>query len=209
MFTPSFMTTSSQDINWIDRVENLFLRFGIKSITMDDVAADLGISKKTLYQMVESKDDLVIKVLEQHISREKSKCLNLASKAPNALEEIFIILDSNSQEMAQMKTNIVNDLQKYHRAGWEMIQKFHFDFVFKVIRENLLRGRKEGLYREDFDIDILAKLHLAAAFNLFDPDLFPDGANSKVVLLNEYMMHYLHGIVSPKGLTYLLKKKLS
>lgn len=208
MFTPSFMSTSSQGINWIDRVEHLFLRFGIKSITMDDVAADLGISKKTLYQLVESKDDLVVKVLEQHISREKAKCLDLAAQAPNALEEIFIILDSNSQEMAQMKTNIVNDLQKYHRAGWELIQKFHFDFVFKVIRENLLRGRKEGLYREDFDIDILAKLHLAAAFNMFDPQLFPDETNSRVSLLKEYMMHYLHGIVSPKGLTYL-KKKLS
>jgi AcrR family transcriptional regulator len=202
------MTTSSQDINWIDRVESLFLRFGIKSITMDDVAADLGISKKTLYQMVESKDELVIKVLEQHISREKAKCIELAAKAPNALEEIFIILDSNSQEMAQMKTNIVNDLQKYHRAGWELIQKFHFDFVFKVIRENLLRGRAEGLYREDFDIDILAKLHLAAAFNMFDPQLFPDSASSRLLLLKEYMMHYLHGIVSPQGLAYL-KKKLS
>jgi AcrR family transcriptional regulator len=208
MFTPSFMTNTTQDINWIDRVERLFMRFGIKSITMDDVAADLGISKKTLYQMVESKDALVIKVLENHISREKSQCLQLASMAPNALEEIFIIMDSNSQEMAQMKTNIVNDLQKYHRQAWELVQKFHFEFVFKVIRENLQRGRKEGFYREDFDIDILAKLHLATAFNLFDPHLFPDGAAERVVLFREYMLHYLHGIVSPKGLTYL-KKKLS
>jgi len=208
MFTPSFMNNTAQDINWIDRVERLFMRFGIKSITMDDVAADLGISKKTLYQMVESKDDLVIKVLEHHISREKTQCLLLASKAPNALEEIFVIMDSNSQEMAQMKTNVVNDLQKYHRQAWDLVQKFHFEFVFKVIRENLHRGRKEGFYREDFDIDILAKLHLATAFNLFDPQLFPDGGTERVVLFKEYMLHYLHGIVSPKGLTYL-KKKLS
>lgn len=206
MFTSSFMTTSLQDIEWIDRVEKLFLRFGIKSITMDDVAADLGISKKTLYQLVESKDALVIKVLESHISREKSQCLNLAAQASNALEEIFVIMDSNSQEMSQMKTNIVNDLQKYHRQGWELVHKFHFDFVFKVIRENLMRGRTEGLYREDFDIDIVAKLHLATAFNLFDPQLFSDDAIERVVLFKEYMMHYLHGIVSPKGLAYLKKK---
>jgi AcrR family transcriptional regulator len=202
------MTNTSQETGWLERVEGLFMRFGIKSITMDDVAADLGISKKTLYQMVESKDDLVIKVLEHHISREKTDCLNLASKATNAIDEIFILLDSNSQEIAQMKTNIINDLQKYHRQAWDLIQKFHFDFVFKVFRENLQRGRKEGLYREDFDIDILAKLHLATAFNLFDPQLFPDGAVSKVTVFKEYMLHYLHGIVSPKGLTYL-KKKLS
>jgi TetR/AcrR family transcriptional regulator, cholesterol catabolism regulator len=203
------MTTISLQTNdWLERVEKLFLRFGIKSITMDDVAADLGISKKTLYQWVESKDALVVKVLEHHIACKKMQCLNLSSLAPNALEEIFVILESNNEEMAQMKTNIVNDLQKYHRQGLELIQKFRFDYVFKVIRENLIRGRQEGLYREDFDIDILAKLHFATAMNLFDPDLFPDGPKERVVVFKEYMLHYLHGIVSPKGLTYL-KKKLS
>jgi TetR/AcrR family transcriptional regulator, cholesterol catabolism regulator len=158
--------------------------------------------------MVESKDDLVMKVLRHHTSREKSQCLNLAAQASNAIEEIFIVLDTNSQEMSQMKTNVVNDLQKYHREGWLLIRNFHYEFVFKVIRENMLRGRQEGLYREDFDIDILAKLHLATAFNLFDEQLCPDGSIPRVILFKEYMMHFLHGIVSPKGLTYL-KKKIS
>jgi AcrR family transcriptional regulator len=202
------MTASTLDNTWLERVEDLFLRYGIKSITMDDVAGDLGISKKTLYQIVESKDELVIKVLEHHIAREKSMCINMSSTSPNAIEEIFIVMETNSQELSQMKTNIINDLQKYHRKAWILIRKFHYDFVFKVIRENLRRGRSEGLYREDFDIDILAKLHLATAFNLFDPHLFPEGSTSKVVLFKEYMMHYLHGIVSAKGLTYL-KKKIS
>ena len=208
MFTSAFMTTSSQEINLIERVEKLFLRFGIKSITMDDVAADLGISKKTLYQMVESKDDLVIKVLQYHISREKSHCLRLVENASNAIDEIFIILDTNSQELAQMKTNVINDLQKYHHQAWELIRQFQYDFVFKVVRENLLRGRSEGLYRVDFDVDIITRLHLAASFTIFDPKLFPDEGTSKVVLFKEYMLHYLHGIVSPEGLSYL-KKKLS
>jgi TetR/AcrR family transcriptional regulator, cholesterol catabolism regulator len=202
------MNTAGQESVWLERVEALFFRYGIKSLTMDDVASELGISKKTLYQMVESKDDLVMKVLRHHTSREKSQCLNLASQASNAIEEIFIVLDTNSQEMSQMKTNVVNDLQKYHREGWLLIRNFHYDFVYKVIRENMVRGRKEGLYRENFDIDILAKLHLATAFNLFDEQLFPDGSTPRVILFKEYMLHFLHGIVSPKGLNYL-KKKIS
>lgn len=202
------MATTLQGEKWIERVEALFMRYGIKSITMDDVASELGISKKTLYNLVTSKDDLVIKVLELHISREKEQCFKLSSMAPNALEEIFIILESNSKEISQMRTNIVNDLQKYHREAWELIRKFHYDFVFDVIKENLLRGRSEGLYRDDFNVEIVAKLHLASVFNQFDPELFPDGATSRVIVFNEYMMHYLHGIVSPKGLDYL-KKKLS
>lgn len=202
------MNTAGLESTWLERVEALFFRYGIKSLTMDDVAGELGISKKTLYQMVESKDDLVMKVLLHHTSREKSQCLNMASQASNAIEEILIVLDTNSQEMAQMKTNVINDLQKYHREGWLLIRNFHFDFVYKIIRENMIRGRKEGLYRENFDIDILAKLHLATAFNLFDEQTFPDGSTPRNVLFKEYMLHFLHGIVSPKGLTYL-KKKIS
>jgi hypothetical protein len=105
-----------------------------------------------------------------------------------------------------MKTNVINDLQKYHRDAWQMVRKYQYEFVFKVIRQNILRGRGEGLYRDDFDLDIVAKMHLATVFNLFDPELFPDNQVSKLTLFKEYMMHYLHGIVSPKGLTYLKKK---
>ncbi len=206
MFMPLIMATEPQGEEWISRVEGLFMRYGIKSVTMNDVARELGISKKTLYQLVESKDDLVVRVLEYHISTEKAKCTLLASIAPNAIEEIFIIMESNSQELTRMKTNIVNDLQKYHRKGWELIRRFHSDFVLKVIRDNLLRGRNEKLYRENFDIEIVSKLHLTTAFNLFDPELFPVLVNDRITLFNEYMMHYLHGIVSPKGLDYLTKK---
>ena len=134
------MTTSVQDIKWLERVESLFMRYGIKSITMDDVARELGISKKTLYQFVESKVALVIKVLAQHISLEKTQCNFLVKESSNAIEEIFTIMDANSQELAQMKTNIVNDLQKYHRDAWLMIRNFQRQFVLKVIQDNLIRG---------------------------------------------------------------------
>lgn len=202
------MGTTDQDTAWIERVEHLFFRYGIKSLTMDDVATELGISKKTLYQMVESKDDLVIKVLSHHVLGRKNQFLTQSACAGNAIEEIFCVLESNTLELSQMKTNIINDLQKYHRDAWLMIQKFHYEFVLKMIRENLQRGREEGLYREDFDMDTIAKLHLGTAFLLFDEQLFPESATQRVKLFKEYMMHFLHGIVSPMGLTYL-KKKLS
>ncbi|MEO5906003.1 MAG: TetR/AcrR family transcriptional regulator [Saprospiraceae bacterium] len=202
------MNTSAQDKAWIEQIEKLFLRYGVKSVSMDDVATELGISKKTLYQMVESKDELVMRVLTHHVMGRKNECLSMSSTATNAIEEIFIVLDANSRELAQMKANIINDLQKYHRETWLMIQRFHHEFVLSIIRENMIRGRKEGLYREDFDIDIIAKLHLGTAFLLFDEQLFPGGSAQRVVLFKEYMLHFLHGIVSAKGLTYL-KKKLS
>lgn len=201
------MFTEQQE-KWLKRVEDQFMRYGIKSVTMDDVARELGISKKTLYLFVDNKDDLVNKVLERHILEEKQMCRQLSGTAANAIEEMFLVMDANSQQLQQMKANIVYDLQKYHRDGWEKIQHFQRDFLYGVVRSNLERGIREGLYRSDFDVDIIAKLHIALSFQLFDEDIFPQLNYAKETLFREYLLHYLYGIVSENGLQ-LLKAKLS
>ena len=201
------MFTEQQE-KWLKRVEDLFLRYGIKSISMDDVARELGISKKTLYQFVDSKDDLVVKVLQRHIAGEKAQCEHLFRAAGNAVEEMFIVMENNAQQLQQMKTNIVYDLQKYHRDAWEMMRDFQQDFLYGLVRQNLERGIKEGVYRGDFNVDIVAKMHIAMSFQLFDEDMFPQNNYPKENLFHEFLMHYLYGIVSDKGLQ-LLKAKLS
>lgn len=184
------------------------MRYGIKSITMDDVARELGISKKTLYQFVESKNDLVVKVIEQHVQEEKEECFSLANKSAHAIDEMFFVMDANTQQMQQMKSNIIHDLQKYHREAWERIQEFIQGFLYGVVRGNLERGVLEGLYRNDFDVDMVAKFHIALSLQLFDETLFPQHSYKKELLFKEYLTHYLYGIVSEKGLQ-VLKAKLS
>jgi len=196
---------SEQQEKWLKRVEDLFLRLGIKSITMDDVARELGISKKTLYTFVESKDDLVKKMLERHIGQEKNECEIMFRTAQNAIEEMFFVIESNTQQMAQMKANIVHDLQKYHRDAWEMMSEFQRGFLYKVVRSNLERGVREGLYRDDFDIDIITRLHISSSFQLFDETIFPHNVFKRDVIFKEYLMHYLHGILSEKGRKFLQK----
>ena len=194
---------SEQQEKWLKRVEDLFMRLGIKSITMDDVARELGISKKTLYTFVESKDDLVKKVLERHILQEKVQCEGMVNTAQNAIEEMFFVIESNSQQVAQMKTNIVHDLQKYHRDAWEMMSEFQRGFLYRIVKANLERGVKEGLYRDDFDIDIITRFHIASSFQLFDETLFPRNTFKRDVVFKEYLMHYLHGILSEKGRKFI------
>ncbi len=201
------MFTDQQE-KWLKRVEDLFMRYGIKSVTMDDVARELGISKKTLYLFVDNKDDLVNKMLERHISEEKSECARHIVAAGNAIEEMFLVMEANSQQLQQMKANVVYDLQKYHRDAWEKIQAFQRGFLYDVVRANLERGVREGHYRNDFDVDIIAKLHINLSFQLFDEDMFPQLTYSKESLFREYLLHYLYGIVSEKGLQ-ILKAKLS
>jgi AcrR family transcriptional regulator len=196
---------SEQQVKWLKRVEDLFLRLGIKSITMDDVARELGISKKTLYTFVESKDDLVQKVLERHILHEKETCIVSFKNAKNAIEEMFSVIDSNSQQMSQMKANIVHDLQKYHREAWEMMSEFQRGFLYQIVRANLERGVNEGLYRDNFDVDIITRLHIATTFQLFDETIFPHNTFKRDVIFKEYLMHYLHGILSEKGRKFMQK----
>lgn len=196
---------SEQQDKWLKRAQDLFLRLGIKSITMDDVARELGISKKTLYTFVNSKDDLVYKVLELHIEQEKRDCEIMYSKAKNAIEEMFFVIESNSQQMEQMKANIVYDLQKYHREAWELMHEFQQGFLYQVVKANLQRGVSEGLYRDDFDIDIVTRLHIATSFQLFDETIFPQNTFKRDVIFKEYLMHYLHGILSEKGRKFIQK----
>lgn len=201
------MLTEQQE-KWLTRVEEMFFAYGVKSITMDDVARELGISKKTLYQFVENKNDLVTKVLERHIGAEKVTCAHLSEKAGNAVEEMLIVMETNSVQMQQMKSNIVYDLQKYHREAWEKVREFTQVFLYDVVRANLERGVAEGLYRPDFNVDIVAKLHIAQSLLLFDENLFPGNAYKKDELFREYLLHYLYGILTEKGLK-VLKTKIS
>lgn len=196
---------SEQQEKWLKRVEDLFLRLGIKSLTMDDVARELGISKKTLYTFVSSKDDLVNKMLERHINQEKTDCGIMYSAAQNAVEELFFVMESNAQQMSQMKANVVYDLQKYHHEAWEKMREFQQGFLSNVVKMNLERGVKEGLYRDDFDIDIVTRFHIASTFQLFDETFFPQNIFKRDVIFKEYLMHYLHGILSEKGRKFIQK----
>lgn len=197
---------SEQQEKWLKRAEELFFRYGIKSLTMDDVARELGISKKTLYAFVENKDDLVHKVLELHLQHEKDECCNIIQQSDNAIEEMFAVIESNAQQMAHMKSNIVYDLQKYHRSAWEMVEGHMKGFLYGVVRANLLRGISEGLYRTDFDVDIITRLHIATTFLVFDEDIFPQQTYKREFIFQQYIQHYLYAVASEKGLKLISAK---
>ncbi len=192
-----------QQEKWLKRVEETFLRYGVKSVTMDDVARELGISKKTLYQWVPNKSELVQRVLAYFMQQEQEQCEARKQAACNAVEEIFLVIEATARRMQLMKANVVYDLQKYHREAWEKLREYQQGFLYGVVRTNLERGIREGLYRSDLNVDITARLHIATVFQLFDEDLFPRALYSRQELFKHYLTHYLHGITSEKGLRLL------
>ncbi len=201
------MFTEQQE-KWLRRVEDLFMRYGIKGLTMDDVARELGISKKTLYQFVENKDDLVMKVVERHLTEEKMQDCMHQENAENALHEIFLVIQQSAADFQKMKSNLLFELQRFHRAAWEKIQEYQQKHLFQIILDNLHRGIQEGLYRTNFNPDIVARLHNVGVFLLFDENYFPSSKYSREEIMREYLLHYLYGIVSDPG-RELLQAKLT
>jgi AcrR family transcriptional regulator len=200
---------NEQQIKWLKRVEELFLRYGIKSLNMDDIARELGISKKTLYQFVDNKDDLVIKVMERHIDEDCSEAAALRAESSDALDEIFKVFQYNAADLGRMKSNIVFELQRYHPDAWAKMQTYNWKQLYQVVIDNLNWGIRDGLYRDDFDADIVSRLHIATMLTMFDENIFPRPPYSSEKLFKEYMSHYMYGILSEKGLQKLKEKQQS
>lgn len=199
---------NEQQMKWLKRTEELFLRLGIKSLTMDDVARELGISKKTLYQFVENKNDLVNKVIDIHLEEDTSKTQCALLEASNAIEAIFQLIQLAHEDFQRMKSNVLFDLQKYHHDAWLKIITHQRETMQVMVLENIDRGIREGLYRENFDREVAAKLNVANLFTLLDESWFPRPRYSLDVIFKEYMLLFLHSIVSEKG-RYILNANLS
>jgi AcrR family transcriptional regulator len=201
------MFTEQQE-KWLKRVEELFFKLGIKSLTMDDVARELGISKKTLYSFVENKDDLVAKVMERHMAEQCQVDEALHAAASDAVDEMVRIIQQIITDFGKMKPNVVHEMQKYHRDVWNKINDFQQNYILNVARQNLEWGRREGLYRTEFDLETAARFYIAGAMAIFDDRYFPKPPYNYDFLFKEYITNYLHSIVSDKGLI-LLQEKLA
>lgn len=200
------MFTEQQE-KWLKRVEELFFSLGIKSLTMDDVARELGISKKTLYSFVENKDDLVAKVMERHMAEQCKVDEVMHAEASNAVDEMVRVIQHIIADLGKMKPNVVHEMQKYHREVWNRINDFQHSYILNLTRQNLEWGRRDGLYRSDFDLETAARFYIAGAMIIFDDRYFPKPPYTYDFLFKEFITNYLHSIVSEKGLQ-LLKEKL-
>jgi TetR/AcrR family transcriptional regulator, cholesterol catabolism regulator len=199
------MLTEQQE-KWILRTEDLFFRFGIKALSMDDIARELGISKKTLYLFVENKDDLVNKVIDNHLQSQCIKDKKLHQQSTDAIDEMFNVIKQITEEFQSIKPNMIFELQKYHHATWEKIQNFQRDYIFEIIQKNLIWGREDGLYREDFQLETAAKFYIISSTAIFDESWFPKSQYKLEILFKEVILNFLHSIVSDKG-RQLLKTK--
>lgn len=181
------------------KAEELFNRFGIRSVTMDEIASQLGVSKKTIYQCFSDKDELVAAVFDTYMKHSKSLCISGKKKAENAVQEIFFALDMLEDILATMNPYILYDLEKYHPEVFKKFYAYKNEFLYTVIKDNLQWGISEELYRSDIDIEIMSRFRVGTIMIAFNADVFPKTKFN--ILETEYhiLMHFLYGLATPKG----------
>ncbi len=176
---------------------------------MDDLSRALGASKKTLYQFVTDKADLVNRTMENHLALEQNQIAEAVKDAPNAIEELLSIARHVTSHLKGINPAIVSDIQRYYPSAWQLFTDHKMNFVFNIFLNNLKRGVAEGLYRDDINPDILAKIYIARMDLIIDQRLFPFSKYDFVSVYQETLNYHLHGIASAKGQAYLEKKKTS
>jgi AcrR family transcriptional regulator len=177
----------------------LFCRRGIKSVSMDDIALQLAMSKKTLYKWFENKDEIVQAVIKAHLQANECGCEEMSKTAANAVDELLRIMALNKKLFSELHPSIFFDLQKYHPGAWSLFNTHKTNFILTKVKANIRRGMEEGLFRSDLDVEVMSRLRLAQIELVFNPDIFPPDQFNIGEVQMECLEHFMLGIATLKG----------
>lgn len=179
------------------------MKVGIKSVSMDDIARSLGISKKTIYKHFSDKRDLVSKVIELNITKEQGVCNSHFGTPENAIRKMIDLSKYVSQTHKSMNATVLYDLQKYYPSQWKKFEAFRVGFISESIKTNIEDGIQEGLFRKTIEPAILSRLYVLLVQGLMKLLSEHPGEYDFVSVHQQMVSYHLYGICSPKGLIYL------
>ncbi|MBI9056634.1 MAG: TetR/AcrR family transcriptional regulator [Labilibaculum sp.] len=186
----------------------MFFQFGVKSVTMDDIAAKMGISKKTLYQFFPNKKELINQACEWEMANPEFSFKSNELKELNALEQYFGFFKFVNEKIKQKCDSMDYDLKKYYPEIWakfkdEKIKAFQNEILF-----NLQKGIEEGFYREELNINFISKNFVSFYLNLSSTEyqVFTGEEVFNIDMHFELTRYHLHGICTNKGIEYFKNK---
>ena len=182
------------------RVAEMFLRFGIKSVSMDDISRDLGISKKTLYGLITNKKELVAKILENFMVEEHKQVDVIRVSAKDPIHELILIAKHVTKMLKKISPTTMYDLRKYYRDQWRSIEIEREEMINTDIKRNLKTGISKGVYRKDLDVDLLTTLYLNMATYIMDEKILDQPQPRKIKLYIEFIKYHIRGIATAKGI---------
>ena len=193
--------------NILEKVSVLYRKYGIKSVTMDDVAHELGISKKTLYQFVKDKTELVEKVVEHTRQCNFSAMKAKKGAGVNAIEELIEVSQRVNALMKDHSPSYEYDLKKYYPGIYQNLMSARRKLMYESVLANIRQGKKEGIYRKELNEEIIAKLHLLRVENLQSSEIFKEEEMHSVKFFRELFVYHINGLATLKGREVLRKNK--
>ena len=175
---------------------------------MDDVAKELGMSKKTIYQFVENKAELVKLTMQYYLGEERTQLEAILKTSKNSVDELIEMVAYFFNQVREFNPSALNDLQKYYPETWGIYNEYRFHFMLGLLTKNLENGVKQGVYRNDLNADVIARLYIGNVEVLINQELFPSKKYVFSDTYKEYLNYHLRGIVSTKGLKYLEQHNL-
>lgn len=192
-----------EQLEIINRVKELYFRYGIKSVTMDDVARELSISKKTLYQHFEDKEKLVDEVVNILLTERTAIVDNLIANCTDAVSEMVTIHQFMDRMSREHSYAMENDLRKYYPTSFNKVMSTKRSHMYKVAIENIQRGQKEGFYRPEVNGEIIAKTVLLRFESSMDSCIFTCEEILSQEFFNEILNYHVRGIATTKGIKRL------
>lgn len=193
--------------NIITTAEELFIRYGFKRVTMDDIAREMTMSKKTIYQFFKDKNEMVCAVTEEHLQREEMQMEQLERESENVIDFMMKITRMIRGHVSKVNPCAIMELQKYYPEGWTIFLHYKKKVFLQTIARTLRRGQEEGYFREDLNPDIVAILRVEQVQLCFDDRVFPREKYDITEVQLQVFRHFIEGIVTQKGRDLLNKYK--
>jgi TetR/AcrR family transcriptional regulator, cholesterol catabolism regulator len=187
----------------INEISNLFKKYGIKSVTMDDIANKFGISKKTLYQHFKNRDEIVYRVAQYELKNECEELQKLIDLYSNAIDQLLNISKYLFGKLQNLNPSLTYDMNKYYPEIWGKLVSQRKGYIHKLIKRNFQIGIEQGIYKENFDIDIIAVFY-TSILDIKGFEMYNDVLNGDFdKMFNALFMYHINGIANNKGIEYL------
>lgn len=190
----------------LKKISEIYIQKGIKSVTMDDLAHELGVSKKTLYVHFRDKEEVVDSVFLYLIRDHRCNIEQLEILSNNAIDKLLEVSKFLNSHIKKLHPSINYDLMKYYPKTWAKLISYKNDHIYNKIKANIVKGIEEGLYRSDFNIEIIARLYARFMELPLDNEVTLNNEITIDDIFKNLFIYHIRGIASQKGIEYLESK---
>lgn len=183
----------------LDKATDMFLSLGFKSVTMDDLAHEMGMSKKTIYSHFDNKTKLVEACANSLFDQISQGIDAICSMQKNPIEELYEIKKFAMKHLKDEKASPQFQLQKYYPRIHSAMRMKQFDLMQTCVVDNIKRGVELGIYRSNLNVNFIARIYFTGVTSIKDHTLFPEDEFPKTQLMDDYLEYHLRGIVTPEG----------